>query len=295
MDIKDLAGFSEPAKILIERVCDGVGAIFRPNQIIRVAKADSKADLIKARGQVEVDKIRILGGIKVSEVEKRALARLAYEEGKYQQNMEDILKNALPDVKEDAKPEAVEGDWFINFFDKCRLISDPEMQTLWGKVLAGEANEPGSFSKRTVNFIQTLSKNEAEKFQLLCCFSIASENFTPLIYDPKDEFFVKNGLNIMDMQILNDIGLIILEGLVTYSVPINVPKFELFYFDTTFEIRIPEKDDFKIGQVVMTELGREIAKLCSIRPIHGFSNYLVGKWSEFGYTITQLPESSDNK
>jgi hypothetical protein len=49
----------------------------------------------------------------------------------------------LPELTEAATPEKLEDDWITNFFDKCRLISDEEMQTLWSKVLAGEANAPG--------------------------------------------------------------------------------------------------------------------------------------------------------
>ena len=34
----------------------------------------------------------------------------------------------------------MEEDWIANFFDKCRIVSDSEMQSLWARVLAGEAN-----------------------------------------------------------------------------------------------------------------------------------------------------------
>ena len=296
MNIKDLAGFSEPAKVLIERVSDGLGAIFHPNQIVRIAEAENKAELIKARGQVEVNKVKILGEIEVSEVEKRAWARLAHEEGGRQQNMENILANALPELKEDARPEDIEEDWLTNFFDKCRLTSDAEMQMLWGKALAGEANEPGSFAKRTVNFIQMLDKKDAEKFQLLCRFLLVSENFAPLIYNHNDAFFAKNGLTSSDFQVLDDIGLINFGDFIAYDIQTDVTNISLSYFDTDFEIALSELDAFNfcIGTVKMTEIGRQIAKLCSTTPIEGYPDYLVNAWTNFGYKVTQSAKGSND-
>jgi Protein of unknown function (DUF2806) len=50
----------------------------------------------------------------------------------------------------------VNDDWITNFFDKCRIVSDEEMQQIWAKVLAVEANKPGTYSKRTVNFLSSV-------------------------------------------------------------------------------------------------------------------------------------------
>lgn len=70
------------------------------------------------------------------------MSRLFAEEAKKQANIEAITLKALPDVKPEAKTEGVEDDWIANFFDKCRLISDEQMQSLWARILAGEANSP---------------------------------------------------------------------------------------------------------------------------------------------------------
>ena len=76
-------------------------------------------------------------------------------------------------------------DWMANFFDKCRIISDEEMQGLWAKVLSGEANAPGSYSKRTVNFLASMDKEDAALFTALCGFawSFPGGYANPLIYN----------------------------------------------------------------------------------------------------------------
>lgn len=77
----------------------------------------------------------------------------------------------MPGIDEKAQPEKIEDDWITNYFDKCRLVSDEQMQNLWSKVLTGEANSPGKFSKRTVNLLASLDKTDAELFQKICSFA----------------------------------------------------------------------------------------------------------------------------
>ena len=66
----NLGDLSKPATVLIERVSDAVGGIAKPWQIKRVAKAETKADMIRAQARVEI-----------SEMEERALIRMVREEG----------------------------------------------------------------------------------------------------------------------------------------------------------------------------------------------------------------------
>ena len=150
----DFGSLSEPATVLIEKISDAVGGIAKPGQITRVAKAEADAEVIKARARIEI-----------SEMEERALQRMVREEGQRQENMESITAKAIPHLKDDAKPDEIEKDWITNFFDKCRLISDQEMQTLWANILAGQANAPGSFSKRTIEIVAALDKRTQNSSQ----------------------------------------------------------------------------------------------------------------------------------
>lgn len=55
-------------------------------------------------------------------------------------------------------------DWFVRFFEACSNISNEQMQELWAQVLAGEVNNPGSFSLRTVETLNRITHNEAISF-----------------------------------------------------------------------------------------------------------------------------------
>ncbi len=146
----DLNALAKPAKILIEKVSDAVGWCFDPVQVRRMAHAEADALAIRTQAEIEAD-----------ELKRRALMRFINEEAQRQSNIEAITSSAIPKLEDTANPADVDNDWIANFFEKCRITSDSEMQELWSKVLAGEANSPGSFSTRTVNFLSTFSKSDA--------------------------------------------------------------------------------------------------------------------------------------
>src|SRR5207237_5859800 len=131
---------------------------------------------------------------------------------KKQTNIEGITRKALTELKKDSKPEQMEDDWITNFFDRCRLISGQEMQGLWSRVLAGEANVPGTYSKRTVNFLSDLDKVDAESFSKLCGFAWQIGNLVPLIFDVQAEIYMKQGIHFTSLSHLESIGLIQFEN-----------------------------------------------------------------------------------
>lgn len=167
--IAKLGDLSKPATVLIEKISDAVGGIFKPYQIVRVAKAEAEANRIQAESQIQV-----------TDLHRRAMHRFLEEEAKKQSNIEAITQNSLPLLEEKSTPETVADDWITNFFDKSRIVSDTEMQSLWSRVLAGEANAPGAFAKRTVNLLADLDKEDALLFMRLCGFGWMIGNVCPI-------------------------------------------------------------------------------------------------------------------
>lgn len=157
----NLGKISKPADTLIKKVSSAIGGVLEPWQKKRVAKAEAEASLIKAKNDIEI-----------TDLHRRAMHRFVEEEANRQENMEEITKKSIPHLSNESNPEQMEDDWVTNFFDKSRIVSDDEMQGLWAQVLAGEANSPGTYSKRTVNLLSGLDKNDAELFQSLCRFIV---------------------------------------------------------------------------------------------------------------------------
>jgi len=81
------------------------------------------------------------------------------------------------------------------------------MQSLWARLLASEANQPGTFSKRTIEAVAALSKADAELFTLLCrfCCLIGGQS-APVIFDHNADFYRQCGIKFGVLKHLEDIG-----------------------------------------------------------------------------------------
>jgi len=274
MNIGDLA---KPATVLVERICDAIGGFFEPYQIRRVAHAEADADMIKAVAQIEITK-----------VQRRAMRRFFAEEAKRQDNMESITRKAIPQLDENAQPEKLEEDWIMNFFDKCRLVSDEQMQDLWAKVLAGEANSPGKFSKRTVNSLSSLDKRDAILFTKLCGFAWYLDDVVPLVYSTEDSIYSQLGFPFHSLMHLDAIGLLSFEPLAGYRKT-HLPKtVRVHYHGTPINIQFQNDQDneLAIGKVLLSQTGQELARVCGSEPIPGFLEYILDHWANKGLVLS---------
>lgn len=91
-----------------------------------------------------------------------------------QENIEEITVAAIEHVIELGSAGGVSqpvgkptDDWMAEFVDMRKNASDNNMRELWGRVLAGEAQNPGSFSIRSLFTLKTLLASEAEQFGIL--------------------------------------------------------------------------------------------------------------------------------
>ena len=268
---------TKPVTVLLEKLSEACGGYFKPFQIKRVAHAEAEADKIRAASQIEI-----------TELKERALRRFVSEEEKKQQNIEAIGAKAIPGVTDDARPEDMDDDWITNFFDKCRLISNDDMQTLWSKVLAGEANVPGSYCKRTVDSLGSLDRTDAELFRTVCGFSWIAGAIYPLIYDTEAQIYREQGITFSSFKHLDDIGLISFEAMSGYLRQ-SIPKtLRVSYFGIPIDIEFQKDSDNQLnfGNVLLTQVGRELAPICSAQPVPGFLDYVVDHWCRQGLILS---------
>jgi len=275
--IVNLGDLTKPATVLIEKIAEATGAVFRPYQIRRLAKAEAEADKIKAVANIEI-----------TELQQRGLQRFLNEQARQQENIENITAQTIPELTEGAKPEEIEDDWLAKFFNECKLVSDSEMQSLWAKLLAGQANQPGTFSKRTIDFVSNLDKSDAQLFTSLCSFGWFFGGVFPLIYDVEHEIYKQKGINFQTLTDLDAAGLIRFDGLAGFKIP-GVKKIaRIHYYGTPIHIEFQkdENNDLEIGNVVLTKIGRELAPICGSVQSDKFMEYIISEWQERGYLIS---------
>jgi hypothetical protein len=269
ISLVNLGKLSKPADTLIQKVSSALGGVFEPWQIKRVAKAEAEASLIKAKSEIEI-----------TDLHRRAMHRFVEEEANRQENMETITEKAIPQLEDNSDPSKMEDDWVTNFFDKSRIVSDSEMQTLWSQVLAGEANSPGSFSKRTVNFLGSLDKTDARLFSTLCSFGWFIEEVCPLIFNVEDSIYNDAGINFSSLKHLDDIGLITFENLSGFRRMGYTKQAQIFYYGQPIIIEFPnkEKNDLKLGKILLSQTGQQLARICGSKPVDGFIEYTLKEW-----------------
>ncbi|UYV11385.1 MAG: DUF2806 domain-containing protein [Phycisphaera sp.] len=275
----NLSGLSKPINTLIEKISGAIEGGCKPWQIKRVAKAEAAAELIHAENEIAI-----------SELELRAMRRFVSEEAKKQANMESIAEKAFPKLQADTDANKMDDDWVVNFFEKCRVVSSEQMQELWAKILAGEANSPGSVSKRAINLLSDMDQSEAETFQTLCRFAVLiDENVVPFV-DEDEGIYENTGLYFEDLAHLDSIGLLHYDAFAGFNQR-NVPEsFVLEYFGTVIQCTLYSSDDYKyvtstdhkqsipIGYAIFTAPAIELMKFCTPTPVDGFVEYLVHRW-----------------
>ena len=171
MNIGDLA---KPATALIEKVAEAANIRYEPKHTVKMAIAEAEAAEIKAEADIKIAKAKAESEIEITDLHRRAVPRWLAEQGQQQESMENTITKAIPQLNEDADPNAIDDDWIIKFFDKCRLVTDENVQNLWASILAGEANSKGSYSPKALTTLADMNQKGLTLFNTFCSLCIVN-------------------------------------------------------------------------------------------------------------------------
>ncbi len=273
----NLGDISQPVTKLIESVANAIGILYEPTRIRKIAKAEADAAIIKAKGKIEIKKLS-----------DRATNRRNYIEARRQKNIESIVEIALTQLPETVDETPVDEDWIIQFFNLSQDIGNEKMQTLWGRLLAGEVAKPNSFSLRTLNLIRMLSQKDAEMIEKATNY--LSNGFYLFFPDQTQEYLKTVGLGYYEMLNLSTLGVFSNQSNLSLE-PSKTYNFR--YFDKEFSITIPEKKEdeltplYWVSALVPTVVGQEVLSLCNPKPDYDYWKLLqdditnvVKSWNE---------------
>jgi hypothetical protein len=255
---------------LTDKTSKFVNKFYEPQHLIKMAQAAREVAIIKAQEEIEVH-----------DLQRRAIERWANEEERHQRNIEGIQQGAFLSLEADANPNEIDEDWLENFFGKCRSFSDQDVQAIWSKVLASEANCPGRFSRKTINILGDIGKSEAELFGTLCRFECQLfGEATPLVVGNNQAIYTNAGLTDQALEVLSEVGLIETTS-VSFMEYSRGRLVEVVYFDRGFGRKtFPDSKSIMVGRVRYTRAGRELASVCSRERVEGFlgpSGIIVGR------------------
>ena len=183
----------------------------------------------------------------------------------------------------------VEGGFLLNFLDKCKTVTDADMQDLWASILAKESDIPGSFSQLTINSLENFRKQDAEWFISLCGYvcEINTEKI-PLIRDVNHEVYTKNGIDSDVLEHLCALNVIESDtffggsrGTTKPSTPrLNSGEsISIFYFGKKLDyVNAGDKDSLNVGNITFTSIGKELLSICNNKQVEGFFEHLKYNW-----------------
>ena len=129
------------------------------------------------------------------------------------------------------------------------------MQELWAKILAGECNNTGSFSKMTLSVVGELDKNDAILFSSLCsCVFKMNGKIHPIIFEANDIEYQRLG------------GLISFNSITGYVRQGFEKRAILEYFDSKILLEFPKenKNEFQMGNVLFSKAGEQLYSICEL-------------------------------
>lgn len=275
----NLGDLSKPATVLIEKVCNAVGVLFEPTRIRRQARAEADAD-----------KIRALAKIELTSLEERALERLVHQEARKQENIERITAQAASQLPPDAQSDKLDEDWLAHFFKQCDTVSDVEMQSLWARVLSGEATAPGTYSRRTVDLVASMDKSDAAMFTSLGQFVWDHRDPKPLIFDLQASEVQSAGLKFASFKHLDAIGLISFESLAGYRASGLGKSVVMDYFGSPVLLTLPKEsgNDLDLGKVMLTSAGKELFRICGASKNDTYFTAVLDRWRKAGISVQVL-------
>ena len=213
-----------------------------------------------------------------------------------------VVRQTMSEMSSDNPQENAEKlrnlrpDWAVHAREAIEKTSEPYMQSLWAKILAGEAEHPGSFSKRTVSIVEDMDKADAELFVAFCQFvwmegSLGGPYPFPVILDVRHEIYTSQGINHDALANLEAAGLI------AYDMSGMSNRYASFYgtvgwdyFDSIVGLTPEKKGDgyyVYFGVASLTKYGEQLLPVClslgKVQKNDAFFEYVLGQWKEKGY------------
>jgi len=109
-------------------------------------------------------------------IEDRTVKRARLSQLRKQQNIENIMQKTLGYCANFEIGQRTDHDWFSRYIALSEEVSNPTMQDLWAKILAGELTKPGSFSFKALQVFRDMSIYDAKLLAKACSLAIKDPN-----------------------------------------------------------------------------------------------------------------------
>lgn len=249
---------------IVEKINAGTEALKNFTEIVNTILAPRGLDAIILEGHKKV----IEKTIEKRDINEDTIAFLAgYKKMiKEYKNCKNAAENAKKYLKENANPNDIKEDWLNLYFDKVRLVADEQVQDIWSRILAEEANKPGYITPSLLHTLSIMSKEQAMFFSNIsrfCMREYEGEKIHPLIFISANiESYKKSNIDRKRLKELERLGLIDCEFIEEY---IFFKKKVFVHGNHVITVYGDPNNDNKIkaGNVIFTEDGNKLYSIIS--------------------------------
>lgn len=253
---------SSSVKKLYSCISQGLGGRIIPSEIRRML--DNEYSLIEVQGDSEfVPSIIAENEMAFPEAEKlykNTCSRLLYQEMKKQKNIENVVAKTAEILAErnEESEEGVDEDWITRFFNSIQDVSSERMQNLWSRILAGEINNPNTYSLRTLDAMTKMSTQEATLFESIYPYVIDIRGTLAVINN--DEINERFGISYQKIIRLSECGLIESSAIMSITLTVDMQNpFKSVYGDCYLEGVIKESNTkVSVSIYKLTTIGVEL-------------------------------------
>lgn len=202
-------------------------------------------------------------------------------------NEVDVMQMAVKHLNSNAEPEKVNDDWITFFFDKVKNVNEDYMKMIWVKILAGEFNEPNTYTKQLLHTMSIMDSNIAKRFQKIrsSCF-YSPPILLAFMYRTNSEDiknikkYDKMKIFIYDLRELDSLGLIQYRFSDFHTLVI---KNKVLYYGNK-RIRFEtDKRTFALGNVALTSVGKQLCRIVPMEYDDKILEICLETWKKLGY------------
>jgi hypothetical protein len=182
--------------------------------------------------------------------------------------------------------KSIDEDWLYRWRDYAAQVSTEQLQSMWGKLLAGEVKRPARYSLRTLEFLRNLSSDEAKLIEALAPFVVDD---TVLKVDPK--MMEDAGVSFSVLLALQDLGLISGVESVGLSITFGSDIKErytkvLIAYKRALIIQHEDPDKkLQLGAYAVTSIGKQILDLGTFAPNENYLRKLGEDIAAKGFNV----------
>ena len=225
----------------------------------------------------------------------------------------DESTNPTGPITDDTAEKPISDDWLNSFDKEASQKSSEEMRLFFGRILAGEIRQPGSYSIKAVKILGHLHQSVANLFKKLCSASVVlripgSKDILDIRVPSLGGNAASNvlrpyGLGFGQLNILDEYGLIIADYnswrdyrmcVVSENSQVIMPFLhQERQWALLPSVDCKNPDEFRVSGVALSQAGRELFRIVDLVPMEKYTEDLQKFFA--GQKLQMVEVSSQNK